>query len=91
METIESINEWADQTFGPYDDIWTLYFRAKEEMEEFDEVVSKKGMMNEAADVIITLYRLPGIQKAIDSKMKVNRNRRWVKHGDGTGHHIKET
>lgn len=50
---------------------------------------------SEAADVVIVLYGVAGINgfdlhKAVDAKMRVNRARKWNLNGDGTGYHIKE-
>lgn len=48
----------------------------------------------EAADVVIVLYTVAhslgfDIHEHIDEKMAVNRSRKWVAQGDGTGYHVK--
>ena len=88
-ETIESICQWADETFG----VCTLDAarnRVRSEYQEFHEAVSTKDIIEEAADVWITLARIPGLQEAVNAKMRVNRSRRWRSNGDGTGQHIKD-
>ena len=92
-ETIESVCDWANETFGSCP-IRSAINRAIDEMEEFI-VKAKDGLhqlelLDEAADVCITLYRLPGIREAINKKMAINRQRKWKSNGDGTGQHIKE-
>jgi hypothetical protein len=49
----------------------------------------------EAADVLIVLYGVAhmrgfDLHDAVDSKMMINRSRKWAARGDGTGYHIKE-
>lgn len=56
----------------------------------FDKVV------DETADVFITLYNLPNIMgfdlhKAIDAKMKINRARKWERGPNGDHHHVEGT
>ena len=92
-ETFETITDWADETFGPVTLDRSLE-RAKEEIDEFLEEISRQtfsvdDVLDEAADVIITLARLPGIGYRVDAKMKKNRSRKWRRVGDGTGYHIK--
>lgn len=50
---------------------------------------------SEAADVLIVLYGLAGsrgfdLHNQVESKMAINRSRRWKACGDGTGYHIKD-
>ena len=89
-ETIESINQWADETFGPCSRSAAIT-RAAEEMDEYRDAIKwgNKDIVEEAADVCITLYRLPGIREAINKKMQINRQRKWIVK-DGVGQHIKE-
>ncbi len=49
-------------------------------------------MVEEAADVCITLYRYIYLvdKEAINKKMAVNRKRVWVLNGDGTAQHLKD-
>ncbi len=86
-ETIESINQWANETFGPCTS-YTAMMRAATEMDEYLNAMCYD--IEEAADVVITLYRIPGIQEAINKKMAINRGRKWKVNNDGTGQHIKE-
>lgn len=49
----------------------------------------------ECADVLITLYRVAellgvDLHEAVDAKMKINRERRWVVDGSGNGQHVKD-
>jgi NTP pyrophosphatase (non-canonical NTP hydrolase) len=48
----------------------------------------------EAADVVIVLYRLAAmcgrdLHEVIDSKMAVNRGRKWKSDGTGHGYHVR--
>ena len=92
-ETMESVTEWAESTFGPANEVKML----KRAEAEFDELVTAfysgehlEKIAFEAADVVICLYRLicrinPD---AIDQKMAINRARKWVVK-DGVGQHVK--
>lgn len=95
QETFETIRQWAVSTFGPANMVRTVD-RAGE---EFDELLAETdryfagypaNVLEEAADVVITLCNLPGLQAAIDAKMAKNRARKWNVMGDGTGYHVKE-
>lgn len=94
-ESQRSINDWADRQFGTNCDYFRAFERAKEEMKEFERAVDPQEAIEEAADIVITLYRFASVagydlHEQIDRKMHINRMRRWIAHGDGTGHHIKE-
>jgi NTP pyrophosphatase (non-canonical NTP hydrolase) len=102
-ESQRSINDWATESFGEpitgsYIYINSAADRACEEMHEFRQAVLSglnQDIIEEAADVVITLYRLASIMgydlhDQIDRKMAINRHRKWTAHGDGTGHHIKD-
>ena len=91
-ETIESVAKWADETFGPSTPQVALD-RAFDEMSELDfqcgaEIEDQK-LVEEAADVCITLYRYIYLvdKEAINKKMAVNRKRKWKVTGDGVGQH----
>jgi hypothetical protein len=93
METQKSINEWADSVFGNNYDIAAARNRAVDEMGEFIVARDISAVITEAADIVITLYRLAAVagfdlQTEIDRKMQINRARVWIAHGDGTGHHV---
>ena len=84
-ETLQSIADWCDATFGPCK-IPRIISRAREEFDELEE--EDADTATEAADVIICLARVPGVAEAIQRKMAVNRERKWRMNGDGTGYHI---
>ena len=49
----------------------------------------KEDILDEAADVLITLYRIAGmvggdLHKRVDEKMAINRARKWSKNGIGS-------
>lgn len=53
-----------------------------------------KDIKNECADIAITLFRLAGslgfdLLHEVDVKQTINEGRKWKRHGDGTGQHIK--
>lgn len=90
METVESVAKWADETFGPATTM-VMVNRACQEMQEMQRgsvLRDPVKLVEEAADIVICLYRLiyhldP---QAIEKKMAVNRARQWdVK--DGVGQH----
>ena len=94
-ETSKSIARWGETTFGPAS-LRALALRAREELEELIEAIdvgeSNQSIALEAADVSILLHRLCGnlgaeLSDAVDQKMAMNRERKWVKSGDGTGQH----
>lgn len=97
-ESQRSIADWANKEFGRQQDeikgFISDFRRVLEEMEEFTETVNAQEAIEEAADVVITLYifadRLQyDLHDQIDRKMAINRSRKWIAHGDGTGHHVK--
>lgn len=86
IETIASIIQWGDDTFGPCSQERAIT-RASEEWEEMLEPAADVPI--EASDVIICLLRIPGIAEAIQRKMTINRARTWKLMGDGSGYHVK--
>lgn len=95
-ETPKSVTEWADKTFGNCT-IELQFQRAYEEMRELDKVVyaqrdNYEKIAEEAADVVICLYRIIGSidASAIDRKMAINRARKWKVDGYGCAQHIEE-
>ncbi len=92
-ETIESVAKWADETFGPTTPKQAL-IRALSEIDELlgSHQAADLNLVEEAADVCITLYRYIYLVDpcAIEKKMAVNRARKWKLNGDGTGNHLKE-
>ena len=95
-ETPTSVKIWANETFG-WADIATQLRRARQEMEELLDAHAKgqsySALAEEAADVCICLFRLIASidPQAINKKMEINRGRVWMKNGDGTGYHKKES
>lgn len=86
-ETIASIIQWGDDTFGPC----STQNAIRRAWEEWREMIDPDADVTiEAADVIICLLRIPGIADAIQRKMTINRGRTWQLMGDGTGYHVKE-
>ena len=95
-ETSQTICEWGDATFGAPQDLTVLVTRARLEMDELEQAIREGDMSEagrEAADVVILLHRLVGLlgmelSEQVDTKMKVNRARKWRASGDGTGGHV---
>jgi len=98
-----SVNNWMNQTFGPGDkDRWTrirsAYNRMSEEFDELAEAVEAEddiGIMKEAADVMINLYRFAAfagfiLKDRVNQKMQINKHRKWEPDGKGNGHHVKQ-
>jgi hypothetical protein len=90
-ETQLSICLWANETFGVTTPA-AAQARAVKEMNEFENLITKETIQDEAADIIITLYRVAqeyqfDLMQAVDLKMRVNRGRKWKVSGDGTGQH----
>lgn len=97
-ETQRTISDWANATFGPSSSNARCASRANNEMSELvDALVSDDQhpkAIEEAADVVIVLYRLVDrmggdMHAAIDAKMKINRERRWTI-ASGHGQHVPE-
>lgn len=95
-ETQFSIGEWAAQTFGQTRSLASIAARGNVEMAELlrAAVAGMPGaqVVGEAADVAIVLYRLShvaghALNDAIQAKMKVNRERKWLLDGQGHGQH----
>ena len=94
-ETQSTIALWGEETFGPVSDPVALARRASIEMDELIEALEKGDIAEaerETADVLILLNRLGAtlgfyLSEDVDAKMKVNRARRWIPAGDGTGRH----
>jgi NTP pyrophosphatase (non-canonical NTP hydrolase) len=97
-ETQASIANWAETTFGPVDNPSVLVERARIELDELLEAVAEGNTAEvgrETADIIILLLRvleLHGLdfQGELNAKMAINRERKWLPKGNGTGSHIKE-
>jgi NTP pyrophosphatase (non-canonical NTP hydrolase) len=67
-----------------------MVLRAQQDFHLMDKL---KG---EAADIAITLFRFAGalgfdLLEEVERKQAINEKRKWKRHGDGTGQHIKNT
>ncbi len=92
-ETVQSVTEWADTTFGPAT-LERQVMRALEEIGELQQALRAGDVQKiaiEAADACICLYRVIGTinPKAIDEKMAINRARKWNVGPDGCAYHVK--
>ncbi|MEZ6028595.1 MAG: nucleotide pyrophosphohydrolase [Hyphomonadaceae bacterium] len=95
-ETSNTIREWGDATFGQVRDLSALVARARGELDELDHAIRAGDMAEagrEAADVAILLHRLVALagmdlSEQVDAKMQINRARKWLAAGDGTGGHV---
>lgn len=99
IETQQSIAEWANRTFGPAPSLARIAARANEEMAELLRAAtadrSSLVLVEEAADVVIVLYRLAhasgyDLDAMVDAKMRENRTRDWKVDGTGHGYHVRE-
>lgn len=99
-ETVQSVTEWANQTFGKATS-QAMMDRAKKEWDELldlfhppdhTECCIPKKVAEEAADVCICLYRVIGTldPEAINKKMAKNRARKWQVDGQGCAQHVGE-
>jgi hypothetical protein len=97
-ETQKTISKWAEETFGPVGSNASVAARANQEMSELLRSLagddSNPKAIEEAADVVICLYRLVermggDLLAEIDRKMQVNLTRKWELDGDGHGRHVK--
>lgn len=94
-ETVQSVTNWANETFGPAT-IQRQVERAKEEFFELEQIMIRPchpdKLAEEAADVCICLYRVIGTldPEAINKKMAKNRARQWNVGPDGCAYHVKE-
>lgn len=97
-ETSKTISDWAVSVFGDSREDRVLFKRAEKEWKELEELIEKGihsyKVAEEAADVVICLARLAYKQgydlfELVDSKMDINRKRKWIKTGLGDGQHVK--
>lgn len=97
VEGQQSISAWTEATFGPASSNARVAARANEEMAELLRALTSDDnhprAVEEAADVVIILYRLAqrmgsDLHAAIDRKMQINRKREWGV-GDGHGYHVR--
>lgn len=96
-ETVQSVTLWANETFG-LASIDAQFRRVLDELDElsrlFDQerTVGPRKIAEEAADVVICLYRIIGTldPDAIEKKMAINRKRKWIVDGQGCAQHVEE-
>lgn len=93
------IAEWAEKTFGPAPSLARIAARANEEMAELLRAATsgKTGVIvgEEAADVVIVLYRLAetcgvNLDMLIHQKMQINAGRDWQSDPTGHGYHVRD-
>lgn len=99
METQDTISRWTYETFGNAKTNARVAARANEEMAELLRALTADEnhpkAIEEAADVVIILYRLAScmgkdLHEEIDRKMAINRTRQWNVTTDGHGYHIRD-
>lgn len=94
-ETIASVTAWANETFGQAE-IGVQIQRAAKEFDELLDIPlrvdeeARIKLAEEAADVVICLYRVIGTldPEAINKKMAKNRARKWKVDGQGCAQHV---
>jgi len=98
-ETQQTISKWTEETFGAASSNARVAARANEEMAELLRALTSDDehpkAIEEAADVVIILYRLAhrmgaDLHGEIDRKMQVNRKRHWKVDADGHGYHVRD-
>ena len=93
LETIASVTDWANKTFGEAT-IEAQYKRANKEWDELTAAIEldlpAEKVAIEAADVCICLFRIIGTlnPQAINLKMAKNRARKWALDGNGCAQHV---
>ena len=99
IETQDSIGKWADEVFGSTGSNARIAGRANEEMAELVRAATSDApiekIIEEAADVVIVLYRLAArnridLHSIIDAKMEINRTRKWEHDDTGCGYHLRD-
>lgn len=97
-ETQHTISAWTEATFGAASSNARVAARANEEMAELLRALTSddnhEKAIEEAADVVIILYRLAhrmgvDLHAEIDRKMQINRKREWSVTADGHGYHVR--
>lgn len=97
IETQKTISDWATKTFGypksPEVAIRRMLKECKEMEDKLDSAAAThEDIADEIADIFITGFQAMSVigynvQACIDHKMQINRHRKWILHGDGTGQH----
>lgn len=100
-ETQRTISDWAVATFGDSKNPHVPVERMLKECNELklkleQPAISYEELADEIADVMICAYRAMdalgfSLHACVDHKMEINRARKWILHGDGTGQHVEGT
>ena len=97
-ETQKTVSAWTEATFGKASSNARVAARANEEMAELLRALTSDDnhpkAIEEAADIVIILYRLAermgaDLHDEINRKMAVNRQRQWNVDVDGHGYHVR--
>lgn len=98
-ETQQSVYQWAVAAFGEKSSNLRVAERAQGEMDELRQKLmaddNHVDAGEEVADTVIVLMRLAeelgiDLQKMINEKMAVNRERTWKPDGTGVGYHVSD-
>lgn len=96
IENQATVCAWATETFGKRT-FASAHRRMMIEINELQKLLPDPGVealiVLEMADVVITMYAVAeaahlDLHEVMNGKMAVNRRRKWLLHGDGTGQHI---
>lgn len=99
QETQATVTKWCEDTFGAASSNARVAARANEELAELLKDLTRNDAdghaIEEAADVVIILYRLAArmgrdLLGEVDRKMAINRQRKWNVGPDGHGYHVKD-
>lgn len=95
------IGQWRHDTFGPVKGV-ALERRIQDELDELmmelpekdTDVYEEYRIEKECADVIVTImawfhYTDRSLRSVLDKVQTMNEKRKWQRHGDGSGQHIK--
>lgn len=99
IENQRTITDWAIKTFGYPTHGSVLIDRLVKEVEElraikyWDSDDELDRLIMECADIYIILVQITDcfgfdLHSCVDHKMMINRSRKWISFGNGTGQHI---
>lgn len=102
VETIQTIREWQEATFG-IPTAERAFGRMCEECQELAEKIdgltsidtdaARQAVAHEVADVIIcatAILTALGEPYGVEQKMAINRQRTWRRDGAGCGYHVED-
>lgn len=98
IETQQTLNDWADETFGKATDLHSTFYRMLDEWNELNDAIhnnkTSEEIAEELADILMMLYRMADVLNVdlhdiVDRKMIINRARKWKLDSHGHGQHIK--